>query len=156
MEETTSRNLESTQEIMTSDDNSSEPDQAMSVDTRMNDVALKKIMSLMFGNVCSLQEGRVLGSLILALANQMARGLVFVQQYILVSSHTVARSRFFFLSVVIVFGSKVESEQLGNYPFPLNEQQPTYKKLGLELGLAGGREATRCAVAPILTLILVF
>ena len=44
---------------------------------------------------------------------------------------------FFFLSVVIVFGSKVESEQLGNYPSPLNEQQPTYKKLGLELGLAG-------------------
>ena len=46
---------------------------------------------------------------------------------------------FLFLSVVIVFGSKVESEQLGNYPSPLNEQQPTYKKLGLELGLAGGR-----------------
>lgn len=87
MEETTSRNLESTQEIMTSDDNSSEPDQAMSVDTRMNDVALKKIMSLMFGDVCSLQEGHVLGSLILALANQMARGLVFLQQYFLVSSH---------------------------------------------------------------------
>ena len=87
MEETTSRNLESTQEIMTSDDNSSEPDQETSVNIRMNDVALKKIMSLMFGDVCSLQEGRVLGSLMLALINQMARGLVFVQQYFLVSSH---------------------------------------------------------------------
>ena len=68
------------------DDNSCEPDQAMSVDTRMNDVALKKIMSLIFGDVCSLQEGRVLGSVMLALANQMARGLVFMQQYFLVSS----------------------------------------------------------------------
>lgn len=86
MEETTSRNLESTQEIMMPDDNSCEPDQAMSVDTRMNDVALKKIMSLIFGDVCSLQEGRVLGSVMLALANQMARGLVFMQQYFLVSS----------------------------------------------------------------------
>ena len=118
MEETTSRNLEFTQEIMTSDDNSSEPDQAMSVDTRMNDVALKKIMSLMFGDVCSLQEGHVLGSLMLALANQMDRGLVFVQQYFLVSSRWKHVHVFFFLSVVIVFGSKKESEQLGNYPSP--------------------------------------
>lgn len=156
MEETTSRNLESTQEIMTSDDNSSEPDQATSVNIRMNDAALKEIMSLMFGDVCSLQEGRVLGSLMLALVNQMARGLVFVEQYFLVSSHWKHVHVFFFLSVVIVFGSKVESEQLGNYPSPLNGQQPTYKKLGLELGLVGGRGATRCAVAPILTLILVF
>ena len=94
MEETTSRNLESTQEIMTSDDNSSELDLAMSVDTRMNDVALKKIMSLMFGDVCSLQEVRVLGSLMLALANQMARGLVLCNNIFL--SHLIASTFAFF------------------------------------------------------------
>ncbi|PFX16223.1 Midasin [Stylophora pistillata] len=74
VEETISRNLEATEEIMTLDENSTELVQPTSVDTKMSNVAFKKAMSLLFGDVCPLQEGCVLGSLMLALANQMACG----------------------------------------------------------------------------------
>lgn len=78
LEETITRSLVPTNEIIESVENFSELDMAVSKNTSSSEVAMKQVLLPLFDNLCYLQERSVLGCLMLGMANQMACRLVFM------------------------------------------------------------------------------
>jgi len=80
LEEIITRSLVPTQEIVESVETFSELDMAFSKNTSPSEVAMKQVLLPLFDDLCYLQEQSVLGCLMLGMANQMARGLVFMSK----------------------------------------------------------------------------
>lgn len=78
LEETITRSLVPTNEIIESVESFSELDMAVSKNTSSSEVAMKQVLLPLFDNLCYLQERSVLGCLMLGMANQMACRLVFM------------------------------------------------------------------------------
>ena len=78
LEETITRTLVPTKEVIESDEIFSELDIAVSKSISSSEVAMKQVLWPLFDNLCYLQEQSVLGCLMLGMANQMACRLVFM------------------------------------------------------------------------------
>ena len=78
LEETITRTLVPTKEVIESDETFSGLDMAVSKSTSSSEVAMKQVLLPLFDNLCYLQEQSVLGCLMLGMANQMACRLVFM------------------------------------------------------------------------------
>lgn len=78
LEETSTRGLVPTQEIIESVETFSELDMAINKNTSPSEVAMKQVLLPLFEDLCYLQEQSVLGCLMLGMANQMACRLVFM------------------------------------------------------------------------------
>ena len=78
LEETITRTLVPTKEVIECDEIFSELDIAVSKSTSSSEVAMKQVLLPLFDNLCYLQEQSVLGCLMLGMANQMACRLVFM------------------------------------------------------------------------------
>ena len=81
LEETVSRSLVPTQEIIESVETFSELNMASSENTSSGEVARKQVLLPLFDNICYLQEESALGCLMLGMANQLACRLVFMSKH---------------------------------------------------------------------------